>query len=264
MLLDAHAHLDMYGDKLESALGEIRQDNIFTISNSVDLPSYERNVEIARACELVLPTFGVHPWKAHEYVGHLEDLDKPTEQSPILGEIGLDYYFVEDASRYPAQREVFEYSLVAASAQDKVINLHTKGAEKDAFRLLIQYEVQKVIVHWYAGPLDILNRMIERGYYFTVGVEVLHSEEIRDIARRIPIAQLLTETDNPGGIKWLAGKSGMPRLLTEVVQAIGAVKNTTSEIISGTALDNFAHLIGDDSRLADAQAIISKRNLAEP
>ncbi|GAG02118.1 unnamed protein product, partial [marine sediment metagenome] len=108
MLIDAHAHLDRYGDALESALQEIAQHKIFTISNSLDLPSYKRNLEISEMCELVLPTFGVHPWMAPEYADRLEDLHIAIEQSPMLGEIGLDYYFVEDPAEYPAQRKVLE------------------------------------------------------------------------------------------------------------------------------------------------------------
>ena len=65
-------------------------------------------------CNFVLPTFGVHPWKAPEYVDHLEDLDKAMEQSPIFSEIGLDYYFVQDVSQDGAQRKVLEFFLAAA------------------------------------------------------------------------------------------------------------------------------------------------------
>ena len=131
MLVDAHAHLDRYEDKLETALEQIQQNDIFTISNSLDLPSYERNLDIARSCDLVLPTFGIHPWNASEYVDCLDDLKDAIAGSPMIGEIGLDYFFIDDASRYPAQRRVFEFFLNAAREQDKVVILHTKGAEKD-------------------------------------------------------------------------------------------------------------------------------------
>ena len=40
MFIDAHAHLDRYGEMLGSALEEIEQRSIFTISNSMDLDSY--------------------------------------------------------------------------------------------------------------------------------------------------------------------------------------------------------------------------------
>src|SRR3990167_49928 len=127
MLIDAHAHLDHYGDGLESALGEIKQRHIFTIGNSMDLPSYRRNLEIAEMCDLVLPTFGIHPKRAPQYAGRLRDLSNAVVQSPMIGEIGLDFYWVEDSSQYPAQKKVLEYFLAAAREQKKIVNLHTKG-----------------------------------------------------------------------------------------------------------------------------------------
>ncbi|MCK4722199.1 MAG: hypothetical protein KAT75_02790 [Dehalococcoidia bacterium] len=38
MLIDAHTHLDMYEEDLESALEEMVQHRIFAISNSMALP----------------------------------------------------------------------------------------------------------------------------------------------------------------------------------------------------------------------------------
>ena len=251
MLIDAHAHLDRYEDVLESALEEIAQHSIFTISNSMDLPSYGRNLEIGEKCELVLPTFGVHPWNAPEYADRLEDLGRAIEQSPMLGEIGLDYYFVGDASQYPAQRKVLEFFLAAAKEQEKIVNLHTKGAESDILHLLNRYEIQRAIIHWYSGPLDVFHELVARGVYFTIGVEVLDSEHIQTIAREVPSEQLLTETDNPGGPKSFIGTLGMPLLIGDVVQALAGLRKTTVEVIIRTVETNFRRLVRDDPWLSD-------------
>jgi TatD DNase family protein len=103
-LIDAHAHLDGYGRRgavpLEAALEEIRRHRIFTIGNSMDLPSYERNLEIADLCPYVLPIFGIHPWNAHRYADRLDDLKPAADRSPIFGEVGLDHWAVrEEAQR---------------------------------------------------------------------------------------------------------------------------------------------------------------------
>ena len=151
MFIDAHSHLDRYTEDLEQSLDEISQHKIFTISNSMDLPSYERNLEIASRCNLVLPTFGIHPWNAPEYVDSLEDLRKAINQSPMIGEIGLDHHFVRDASQYPAQAQVFEFFLKAASQQGKIVILHTMGAEQEVLRLLRCHNIRRAIIHWYSG-----------------------------------------------------------------------------------------------------------------
>jgi TatD DNase family protein len=67
MLIDAHAHVDRYGDALAAALQEIERHRIFTISNSMGLEAYQRSLEIAAQCSWVLPIFGVHPWEAVDY-----------------------------------------------------------------------------------------------------------------------------------------------------------------------------------------------------
>jgi TatD DNase family protein len=251
MLIDAHSHLDRYEDGLESALEEITQHRIFTISNSMDLPSYRRNLEIGAICELVLPTFGVHPWNASEYAGRLADLNEAIEQSPMLGEIGLDHHFVDDASQYPAQRDVLEFFLAAAREQGKIVNLHTKGAEADVLHLLSRYDVQRAIVHWYSGPLDVFHELVAMGTYFTIGVEVLYSEHIQTIARELPTEQLLTETDNPGGPKGFTGSVGMPLLIRDVVRALAELRDTTAPAIVQTVHTNFARLIRDDPWLSE-------------
>ena len=246
MLIDAHAHLDRYQGALETALEEIAQYRIFTISNSLDIPSYKRNLEIADGCDLVLATFGVHPWNAPEYVDHLESLGNDIRNSPLLGEIGLDFHFVEDESRYPIQRKVFEFFLKAARDQGKIVNVHTKGAERDVLSLLDRYEIDRAIIHWYSGPIDVLREFAARGFYLTIGVELLHSHHVETIAREVPLAQLLTETDNPGGPKSLTGTMGMPLLVRDVVHKLAELRQSTVNEIVQAVQDNLLQLIRDD------------------
>ena len=249
MFIDAHAHLDGYAE-LESVLTEINEHRIFTISTAVDPASYERNLEIAAGCDLVLATFGIHPWTAPQYVDCLEDIHGLIDRSPMIGEIGLDYHWAEDAAQYPAQRRVFEFLLAAASRQGKTVNVHTKGAEKEILDLLRHYNIQRSIIHWYSGPLDILQEMVAHGCYFTVGVEVLTSPYIQNIARDLPSELLLTETDNPGGYQWLMGTTGRPRHIIDVMRKLAEVRQVTIETMTETVEANFIRLVRDDTWLS--------------
>jgi len=254
MLVDAHIHLDRYEAELDAALQEIVDNRIFSISNSMDVPSYRRNLEIGERCPLVLPTFGIHPWNASQYANGLDELDWAMEQSPIYGEIGLDYHFIEDASQYPAERAVLEFFLRAAREQNKIVNLHTKGAEEDVLLLLERYNIQRAIVHWYSGPLDIFHELVAMGAYFTVGVEVMSSEHIQTIARQLPMERLLTETDNPGGRDPVTGTVRMPLLVRDVVQALADLRKTTVEAIIEMVQNNLIRLIRGDPWLSDIYA----------
>jgi TatD DNase family protein len=251
MLIDAHTHFDKYDELTDQALAEIESYRIFSISNSMDSQSYKSNLEIGGKSRYVLPTFGIHPWEAHNYVDDLNALDKYIDQSPMLGELGLDYHFVKDKSLYPAQKRVFDHFLKKAAEQYKIVNLHTKGAEKDVLMLLESYKIERAIIHWYSGPLNILKKYLDKGYYFTVGVEILFTEHIRRVARNIPDDLLLTETDNPGGYEWLAGTPGMPGVLQEVVLELARMRKIEYEECENMIQINYERLIEGDDRVND-------------
>ncbi|MEW6365389.1 MAG: TatD family hydrolase [Acidobacteriota bacterium] len=249
MLIDAHAHLHQYGDDLDSVLQEIERLKILTVAVSMDAASYERTLEIAQRCELVLPVFGIHPWNAPACVGRLTELSAAVAQSPMLGEIGLDHHFIKDPSSYPAQSEVFEFFLDAASAQDKIVNVHSKGAERDVLELLRRSRIRRTIIHWYSGPLDVFRDFASDGAYFTIGIQALRSKHMQKIARDVPADRILLETDNPGGYEWMAGSPGMPSLLGRVAETVAALRATTADDLVETVRANFLRLIGDDPRL---------------
>jgi TatD DNase family protein len=254
MLIDAHCHLDRYRENLAYALEQIKQYRIFTMSNSMDLPSYKQNVKIATTSDLILPVFGIHPWNASEYVGCLNDLDWAITESPMLGEIGLDYYFVSETSRYDDQRKVFEHFLKAVSRQRKIVIVHTKGAESETFQLLKKYNTDRVVIHWYSGPWHVLKAMAEHGFYFTIGVEVLFSQHIQDIARSLPAELMLTETDNPGGKESLTGTIGTPLLIKDIIAKLAEIRGTSDQIIMTTVHNNLIRLGDNDPWLARVQA----------
>jgi len=248
MLIDAHVHLDKYGDLLDEALGEIEENRIFTVATAMDVPSYLELQKIGDRSDLVLPTFGIHPRRAAEYADRLRDIGRYIEMSPAIGEIGLDFHWVKDTSTYPAQRKVLEYFIAAAAEQNKFVNLHTKAGEKDILDLLEKYDAKRAIIHWYSGPMDILRGMIDYGCYFTIGVEVLYSDYIKEIAKAVPDHLLLTETDNPGALRWLKKNDqiGMPTAIKDVVNALAEVRQLTPERVERLAHENFTRLLLDD------------------
>jgi TatD DNase family protein len=255
MLIDAHCHLDRYRGNLERVLEEIKQHRIFTISNSMDLLSYRQNVRIAAISDFVLPVFGVHPWNALKYIGRLRDLDWAISESPIIGEIGLDHYFVKGKSRYDYQREVFDHFLKAATKQKKIVIVHTKGAERETFQFLKQHNVERVIIHWYSGPFRVLKAMVEQGFYFTIGVEVLSSQHIQNVAEYLPAELMLTETDNPGGNESITGTRGTPLLVKEVIRKVAEIRGTSDDVIATTVHNNLIRIGNNDAWLAKLLAL---------
>jgi TatD DNase family protein len=247
MYVDAHAHLDKYDSDLPDILHEIERNEIFTLSVSMNPESYAKSRKIDEQSQWVVTSFGVHPWDAPEFCDGLERLDPLIDSSPMVGEIGLDYHFVPQPETHAIQREVFKYFVQKGVSQEKILNIHSKGAEADIDGILGDLGAKRAIIHWYSGQTKELHSLIEKGFYFTVGVEVLSSSHIQAITKAIPAPQLLTETDNPGGYRWLAGELGRPSIIRSVVKMISGIRGWDHRETEHLIVENFMQLARKDS-----------------
>ena len=175
----------------------------------------------------------------------------------MIGEIGLDFFFVKDEAEYPKQIAVFEYFLSMAKAQNKIVHVHTKGAEEEVFNLLKRYALPRILIHWYSGSIEILKKFIDLGAYFTVGTEVNYTKHVRKIAELIPHNRILTETDNPGGPKMYLGEHGKPSLILEVTKSLASIISREESEVLQIVNANLMELIGDNplwSNLGESRA----------
>ncbi|MEK6265681.1 MAG: TatD family hydrolase [Clostridium sp.] len=242
MYIDAHTHLDFFNIKIDDAINQINNLKILTIANSMDIESYLKNKEYSQRSQYIKATFGIHPWKAVGYKGELEDLIPFIEESELIGEIGLDFIWVEDKSTYEAQRKIFNFILVESIKRNKVISIHTKGAEEEIYNILKSYSYCKVIIHWYSGDIKTLDKLIELGCYFTISVDLGYSKLTEEILARIPIDRLLVETDGPAALEWVNGDYGYPRVIIDVIKNVSERKIISPDRLLKILEENFLKL----------------------
>ncbi len=245
MYIDSHTHLDFFNEDIKTALQEIKDYEIPTIANSMDIESYKKAKEYAKICNYVIPTFGIHPWKAGAWKDELDELLPFIEESPLIGEIGLDTVWCEDMENYDRQKEVFLFLLKESIKRGKIITLHTKGAEEEIFELLQSYDYNKVIIHWYSGSLETFEKYRKLGCYFTVGVDLGYSELAKEILLRIPLDRLLVETDGPTSLEWVNGTYGYPRKIVNLLEKVATVRNIPIEHLKEIICNNFYQLLDD-------------------
>jgi len=244
MLVDAHAHIDWYTDALSEALSQIEKLRILTMAVAMDVPSYLKTVDIARSNPTIIPTFGIHPWEASRYTDNLQELDGYLEETPVIGEAGLDFHYVKDIALYPGQMKVFEYQCSWAQRLSKPMNLHTKGAELEVLEMLKRFGIGRSIIHWYSGPTNLIESYLAAGCYFTVGVDVLNPRIIHSIAEILPVDRILLETDNPDGYRWLAKEIGMPDLLLKILEKVAVIKGMTTSELENRLWQNWQNFSG--------------------
>lgn len=247
MLIDFHTHINLFFEKrfnvqMENIIEEIDSNRILTFSNSLDVESYKVNNSLSKKSQFIHSTFGIHPCNAHIYSERIEKWIANISESKIIGEIGLDYFFEKDINKYPAQKKVF--STFLQESKDKLLSIHTKGAEEDVLNALIRYKANRNIpvIHWYSGEIDILRKMIDQGFYFSIPPEIKYSDKIKEIAKLIPITQILSETDNPGGPLDYLHKTGTPVLIKLVIEELAKIKMKSFSEIEQQIEINFVEI----------------------
>ena len=248
MLLDAHIHIDQYSKK--SLIEFARQCSIYNVkifTVSMCIPSYLKILDMSKQYDFIQVCFGIHPWKADIYSSNLEQLDRYLYDNKYIGEIGLDKKFLDYTAPYKDQQEVFEYIISHKATKGKLLNLHTSGAESEVLYYLRKYNCNNFIVHWYSGPLDLINEYLSLGGYFTIGTEILFSEHIQNLVKYLPLDRMLLETDGPHSYSWLSGdknyEDDMPELLLKIIDKICEIKNQSKDIFLQQLYKNQAKVL---------------------
>lgn len=249
MYIDCHTHLDFFENNIDKAIEDINKNKILVLANSMNIESYIKNKEYSKKSEFIKPCFGIHPWKAADYKGDLQALVPYIEESEIIGEIGLDYLWVEDKSTFEPQRRIFYFILEESIKRNKVISLHTKDAEEEIYKALKKYNYSRAIIHWYSGDIKILEKLIDLGCYFTISVDMGYSEKTYEVLSKIPMDKLLLETDGPTALEWVNGDYGYPSEIIKVYEKVAKCKDIKMEELLIIVEENLKKLLNNELRV---------------
>ena len=152
---------------------------------------------------------GAHPWYISDGRVTQKDIElllELMEQTPYLGEIGLDF-----SSRYCVDGlqdlQVKAFTKICTRAaelsrngQPRVLSMHTVRSVDAVLDTLEQTGAAQScvpIIHWFSGSSEELQRAIKLGCWFSVGEMSLKTKRGREYAEVYPKNKLLTETDLP-------------------------------------------------------------------
>jgi TatD DNase family protein len=279
MFIDTHFHTNVYEryeNALDQALQLMAENKILVVSNSCDLDEYEATLKIAKRSEFVLPCFGIHPQSAPDYVDKLGLLSDYLDQALMFGEIGLDHIHVKDQSQYPIQEGILERFFQAGEHQSKIVILHLDGAEYRGLEIIQTFSLNKVIIHGYSGSLETLRKMLDLGFYFSVGGNAIMDRfkpviplddwnRVQQIVKQVSDDLLLVETDGPcrfaPDVSPDAPRS-MPTYIKNTVAKVANIRETSVDELIHQVTDNFMKLIKDDKRLEAYASLIQTHTVS--
>lgn len=173
----------------------------------------------------------------------LPDWEVSIQKADFLGEIGLDYYWAKDASAYPRQRKIFQAFMAYAYTTHTLANIHTKGAEKDVLAILKYYRTQDpLIIHWYSGPLDLVDDFLDLGCFFTISVDAGYSPLTTQLIHHLPIDRILTETDGPSSLEWIGHGYGWSHQILRILDILSQQKGLSFDQMKDQVYQNYLSL----------------------
>ena len=210
-MIDTHAHLaDLPVGVVEKARAV---GLIGIVAVSVNLPTCESTIKLVREHRgYVHAALGVHPTELFDQnlEAVLEFIIANARESVAVGEIGLDYWHKlvrKNTAMKERQREFYVRQLQAAQEVNLPVSIHSRGAWEDCIELASDHGPGRGVFHWYSGPLDVLERVLDVGYYVSCTPAVEVSSELRAAMAKAPLDRILIETDSPVWIKSLRRES---------------------------------------------------------
>jgi len=253
-LIDSHAHIDFpqFANDREAMLVRARDAGVGTLLAIGTGPGPEKldaALPFAEQHDWIYTSVGIHPHEAKEVTPqHLDELARLAQHPKVIawGEIGLDYFY--DHSPRDVQATVFRSQMELAHTAKLPIIIHCRDAWDDCLALIEQHwrpTGLAGILHCFTGTLDHAKRGLDMGFLISFAGNSTYpkTQNIREVAKEIPLDRMLIETDSP----FLApqpyrGKRNEPAYVVEVAKTLATVRNLAPEEIAAATAANFRRL----------------------
>jgi TatD DNase family protein len=249
MFIDSHAHIDgrEFDADRDAVIERAQAAGVSAILNvgtgDPHSGALERAVELGQRHENIYTALGTHPHDARLYDESAEEKIRnliKSERVIAWGEIGLDFHY--DNSPRDVQLEVFKRQLRAARECDLPVVIHTREAEAETIEILKSEYDGRGIFHCFSGSLELAQNALELDFLISFSgiVTFKKAEELRAVAKQVPLDRLLIETDCP----YLApipyrGKRNEPAYVVEVARCLAGIHDISIEHMAQQTSDNF-------------------------
>lgn len=266
MFVDSHCHINLpgLGERLPELLARMQAQQVtHALCVCVDLETLPQVLAVADAYENVFASVGVHP--DHENVEE-PDVDRLVALSAhpkvvAIGETGLDYYRLDGRSleQMAWQRQRFRTHIRAARTSGKPLIIHTRSAAEDTLRIMREEGAGEIggVMHCFTESWEVAEAALALNFHISLSgiVTFKNALALQDVARRVPDARLLIETDSP----YLApvpyrGKTNEPSYVADVGRFVAAQRGVTPEALGRTTSDNFFRLFASTAAAVPAPA----------
>lgn len=250
MLVDSHCHLNFpeFAKDLPEVIQRAHNIGVGTmVTINTRLDEALDLQKITDTYDNIFCTVGVHPHEAAAYASpDLMQKIMDLAQHPKvigIGETGLDYFY--NNSPKNDQIDSFGQHLMASIQLNLPVIIHTREADEDTLACLKKFPLAKGVFHCFSGSEALAKQALDLGFYISFSgiLTFKKAEDLRQIAKFVPLDRILVETDAP----FLApiphrGKRNEPAFTVHTAETLAELKAIPLAKVTTVTTENFFQL----------------------
>ncbi len=253
MIFDTHCHTYLAKQKKEiEILDEIKNSKSFFINNVwTNIETSKHCIEVANIYDFCFASVWIHPcdiWIYNSIDESINEIEKLLSNKKIVAiwECWLDYYRIDKENiilEKEKQKQFFIAQINLAKKYNLPLAIHNRDASNDVFEILRKTNFKNFIMHCFSENLEYAKKLIDFSpncmISFSWIVTFNSAKEIQETASRIPLKNILIETDSPYlapvPYRW---QENYPQYTKNVLDKIISLRLETSEEIEKWIWDN--------------------------
>ena len=213
------------------------------------MENFETVKRIAERFGNVWCSLGIHPHEVgNEALPTAKELVALADHPKVvgIGETGLDYYY--ERSPRDAQKKCLRVHIEVARETGLPLIVHARDADDDMIEILEEGYRQGPypgLIHCFTSGLELAEKAIEIGFSISFSgiVTFKNAEDLRTLAKSLPMDRILIETDAP----YLApvpnrGKRNEPAYVVHVGEMLAQLRGMDTGAIANTTTVSYTHL----------------------
>lgn len=259
-VVDAHAHTysSQFDEDRDAAFQRAWDAGLVAVVEvGGDVDSSRRALALAAADPRIYAVAGIHPHEAKHLAAQRDELRTLAASGQFvgIGEIGLDFHY--NHSPREDQFEAFMWQLELAREVSLPVVIHCREADEEGYAILREWagrvgrylgpDREIGMLHCFAGDAGLAARYIELGFLISIPGPVTYKNNDRgqQVARTIPLAAMLVETDAP----YLTptpyrGSRNEPAYVVETVRMVAQLRGCTADEVATATAENASRLFG--------------------
>lgn len=240
--IDSHAHPHYAPLDGESCIKEALQAEIgFIMCVATELKDFEKLQNYKRQFPgKIAVSIGAHPLNEDLKETNWLKLNEMAKDCEAIGETGFDIN-----GDLKIQHEAFDRHAEIALKHDLPMIVHTRESDEETISALKRWKNLKGVLHCFTGKKQLANFAIEQGWKISFSGIITYkkSDELRDLAKYLPLDSLLIETDAPFlAPQMFRGKPNRPLFVKYIGEFLANLRNLDAMEFAKISTKNFFDL----------------------